>query len=271
MRRILSFPCEGQVLAGTLDEAAGSTGLLIVSGGNEIRIGAHRGMAKLAFDVAAAGFPVLRFDRRGIGDSDGKNTGFLASKNDIAAAIAAFREECPNVDRIIAFGNCDAASALVIHHPLRLSALILTNIWVMEPSDDLPPSAAIKARYLERIRDPNAWIRLFTGAINLRKVLGGLTKIVRPKAVSGLATRVAKGLASYEGKISILLASRDATALAFSAEWEGGHFSAARSRDDITLTRIDSASHSFASDADYQKLYEAVLAPLCEDPHHSTI
>ena len=100
MRRLLSFPCEGAALAATLDEAAGSTGLLIISGGNEIRIGAHRGMARLAADVAAAGFPVFRFDRRGIGDSEGENGEFTTSGPDISAAIAAFRSECPHIEQI---------------------------------------------------------------------------------------------------------------------------------------------------------------------------
>ena len=53
MRRILSFDCAGVALAATLDEGARKTGLLIVSGGNEIRIGAHRGMTTLAGEIAA--------------------------------------------------------------------------------------------------------------------------------------------------------------------------------------------------------------------------
>ena len=40
MRRLIGFACEGETLAATLDEAPGTTGLLIVSGGNEIRSGA---------------------------------------------------------------------------------------------------------------------------------------------------------------------------------------------------------------------------------------
>ena len=53
MRHQLTFDCEGATLAASLDEAPGTTGLLIVSGGNEIRSGAHRGMALLAQRVAA--------------------------------------------------------------------------------------------------------------------------------------------------------------------------------------------------------------------------
>ena len=62
MRQRLTFTCEGETLSATLDSGSGTTGLLIVSGGNEIRIGSHRGMAKLAADVAAAGQPVRKDD-----------------------------------------------------------------------------------------------------------------------------------------------------------------------------------------------------------------
>ena len=50
MRRWLSFAVEGADCAATIDDAAGTHGLLIVSGGNETRAGAHRGMARLAAD-----------------------------------------------------------------------------------------------------------------------------------------------------------------------------------------------------------------------------
>ena len=136
MRHQLNFDCEGAALAASLDDAPGSTGLLIVSGGNEIRSGAHRGMATLAQRVAAAGHPVFRFDRRGVGDSEGDNGGFESSGPDIAAAIAAFREESPQVSSIVAFGNCDAASALLLHQPLAIDGLIVANPWTYESDAD---------------------------------------------------------------------------------------------------------------------------------------
>ena len=75
----LTFECADSTLAGTLDMACGASGLLLVSGGNEIRSGAFSGQAALAARIAAAGFPVFRFDRRGIGDSGGENKGFRNS------------------------------------------------------------------------------------------------------------------------------------------------------------------------------------------------
>jgi exosortase A-associated hydrolase 1 len=262
MRRTLSFPCEGASLAATLDEAAGSAGLLVVSGGNEIRIGAHRGMAKLAADVAAAGHPVFRFDRRGIGDSEGENSGFTASAPDLAAAITAFRAACPALTRIVAFGNCDAASALALHMVAGIDALVIANPWVIEATADAPPPAAIKAHYAQRLRDPKAWMGLFTGAIDLRKLAGGLLRVASPQPPSTLAAQIACGMTSFPGPISILLATRDGTAIAFAAEWKKSAFSAVKARTDVAVTEVDSGSHSFASAADYDVLNDHVLTAL---------
>jgi exosortase A-associated hydrolase 1 len=262
MRNTLSFDCEGHTLAATVDRASSKTGLLIVSGGNEIRIGAHRGMAKLAGDVAAAGYPVFRFDRRGIGDSEGENGGFTTSGPDIAAAIAAFRKACPELTKIVAFGNCDAASALLLHRPAGIAAHVLTNLWVVERTDELPPPAAIRARYAERLKDPKAWIGLFTGAINLRKLMGGLMRIAKPQAPASLAQDVAAGLVEVQGPVTILLAEQDGTAIAFADAWNGPAFTAARARKDISIKKIASASHSFASASDYAALRDTVLETL---------
>ena len=264
MRRTLSFTCAGETLWATLDAAAGETGLLIVSGGNEIRVGAHRGMARLAADVAAAGHPVFRFDRRGIGDSSGANAEFEGSADDLSAAISAFRAETPALRRIVAFGNCDAASALLIHAPAGLSGLVLSNIWVIEPQDDaMPPPAAIKAHYWARMRDPKAWLSLFKGAVDLRKLVEGLTKVARTESCpSGLAQRVAEGLMRFSGPVRILLASGDGAAITFADAWKGHAFDPARSRNDIQVQKIDTASHSFADEADYAALKTAILEML---------
>ncbi len=262
MRQFLTFPCGGETLSATLDTAHGETGLLVVSGGNEIRIGAHRGMAKLASDVAAEGFPVFRFDRRGIGDSTGENESFTSSADDIAAALQAFRAACPLMKRVIGFGNCDAATALLLHKIPGFAAHVLGNIWVIEAEDDMPPPAAIKARYLERLKDPKACIGLFTGAINLRKLASGLVRIAKPQVPTRLPQQVAAGLEAFGGPVSIVLCTRDTTAIAFADEWSKPGFASARAKPSITLTKLDSASHSFASEADYLALRKALTAHL---------
>jgi exosortase A-associated hydrolase 1 len=262
LRKLIAFPCASEALLGTLDEAPGPTGLLIVSGGNEIRIGAHRGMALLARRVAEAGNPVFRFDRRGVGDSTGDNGGFESSAEDIAAAAAVFRAET-GATRIVAYGNCDAATALAFFHAdAGIDALVLANPWVIEATDDLPPAAAIRARYAERLRDPREWLRLLRGGVNISKLISGLAKASRKQSqqANGLSARLAAALAQPAIPITVLLAKGDNTAIAFREAWRGPAFGTARAK--VAITEVDSASHSFASAADKQWLYEQVRAAL---------
>lgn len=268
MRHQLSFACDGAVLAASLDEAAGTTGLLIVSGGNEIRSGAHRGMATLAARIADADHPVFRFDRRGIGDSEGVNGGFESSGPDIGAAVAAFRGAAPQLKRIVAFGNCDAASALLLHQPLAINALIVANPWTYDndgEGDDaegepaLPPAAAIRARYLARLKDPKSLFRLLRGDVDFRKLFRGLSAMKTPAAPSApdsLAARIDNAIGSLGAPATILLATGDRTAQAFIENCP-----TALGR--VPIERLASPSHSFAGD-DGAWLAERILAILAQ-------
>ena len=252
MRRLTGFDCEGALCAATLDEGNKSTGLLIVSGGNEIRSGAHAGQAALAAHFAAQGYPVFRYDRRGVGESEGVNRGFENSAADIAAAVAAFRAEALHVERIVAFGNCDAASALALfHNDLPIDRLILANPWVIETDSGndqpTPPSAAaIRARYWARLKNPRSLIDLFSGKIDLKKLAGGLVRAAQKEAPTGLAQRIGQALSVSSVPTALLLANRDTTALAFASAWKGSAFDTVRQRGGIKLQTLDSASHSFA-------------------------
>jgi exosortase A-associated hydrolase 1 len=260
MRRILTFPCAGETLAATLDTAPAATGLLIVSGGRELRMGAHRGMALAAARVAAAGFPVFRFDRRGVGDSTGRDAGFASSEEDIAAAANAFRREA-GVARIVAFGNCDAATALArFHAKAGIDALLLANPWVIEPAGNLPPPAAIRARYRTQIGSLAEWKRLLTGAIDLRRLARGLRTILGDRRqISPLAVQFATAL-DRSTTTRILLATGDNTAITFAAAWQHRRFAALRRQ--IALERHDTASHSFARDGDAAWLVNQMLTSL---------
>ena len=236
-RRHLTFACKGDTLVGTLDEAPGSTGLLIVSGGNEIRAGAFAGQAQLAARIAAAGHPVFRFDRRGVGDSRGENRGFRESGPDIAAALAAFRAARPGLARVVGFGNCDAASALMLERGAGCDALVLANPWTIEDDAGALPPDAIRSRYAAKLRDPRELARLVRGGVSLGKLARGIGRALRPAPPpSGLAQAMAAGLAGFGGSVAILLAERDRTAQAFAASWDAA---------DPRLARCAGASHAF--------------------------
>lgn len=253
-----TFACGSLKLAGTLDTAPGKTGLLIVSGSNEIRSGAFAGQARLASAIARAGFPVFRFDRRGVGDSEGENRGHRSSRRDIASAREAFMALAPDVDRIVAFGNCDAASALMLTGGEGFDGLVLSNPWTMgdTPSGEqrTPPPAAIRQRYAQKLRNPREVARLLTGGVDLRKLAHGLLKSAQSAPEpSSLADELRNALRPYEGQVSILLATGDRTAQVFEANWDA---------DDPRISRCAGAGHSYVEPAHREWLKAQVLKAL---------
>jgi exosortase A-associated hydrolase 1 len=222
-----------------------------------LRSGAWAGQAQLAARIAGAGFPVFRFDRRGIGDSEGTNAGFRGSQPDIRAALCAFRAAAPQVIRIIAFGNCDAATALLLGAlELEVAGLVLANPWTID-GDEAPealPAAAVRSRYLEKLANPREVWRLLSGGVDLRKLAGGLRSAAAVAPVrSPLVDTMRARCNAVAVPLQILLASRDRTAQMFVEAWPNG--------DDRVVT-IDSGSHSFSDEAAREWLFERLLAAL---------
>jgi len=257
-RRHFAFDCLGSALAASLDDAPGATGLLIVTGGNETRAGAFSSQARLAADIAAAGHPVLRFDRRGVGDSEGVNFGFRDESEDIAAALGAFRAQCPALRRVVAFGNCDAASSLMLAGGAGFDGLILSNPWTYEDehADAPPPPAAIRARYAAKLKNPREILRLLSGKVNFAKLARGLASAASKPPATGLAAEMKAGLSGFAGSVRILIAERDRTGQAFLAGWDA---------DDPRLNRCPGADHAYSDEPSRQWLLAQVLAALADE------
>jgi exosortase A-associated hydrolase 1 len=252
-----TFGCGRLTLAGTLDTAAGDTGLLIVSGGNEIRAGAFGGQAELAARVATAGFPVFRFDRRGVGDSEGENRGFRKSAKDIACALDAFRAMAPQLSRVVGFGNCDAASALMLTGGAGFDGLVLSNPWTLDDTTSPgagPPPEAIRARYAEKLRNPREVARLMGGGVSLGKLARGIGQMLRPASPPpGLVEELRAGLAGFNGDIRILLATADRTAQLFESVWD---------KNDPRIRRCQGAGHAYVEPSHRDWLATEILAAL---------
>ena len=255
----LTFACGRLALAGTLDTAPGHTGLLMISGGNEVRSGAFSGQAQLAAAVARAGFPVFRFDRRGVGDSEGENRGFRSSRRDIASALEAFRALAPDVERVIAFGNCDAASALMLNGGDGFAGLVLSNPWTFEEtepsSQSLPPAAAIRERYAQKLSNPKEVKRLLSGGVSLRKLARGLVgSVTGARGAEGkLIEEMRVGLESFSGPVAILLATADRTAQQFEKDWDPS---------DARIERCLGASHAYVEPDQAEWLTARILHAL---------
>lgn len=257
MRRLIAFDHSGETLLGTLDDAESATGLLIVSGGAEIRAGAHRGMAMLAARLAAQGMAVFRYDRRGIGDSTGPDAGYEDARDDLIAAVGTFRANARHLTRMVGFGNCDGATTLALFgRAAGIDAVILANPWVVETTDDLPPPAAIRARYAAKLRDPREWGRLLRGGVSIAGLFRGLRRISQATDQDhGLAGRTTGAIAAWGDDATVVLAKDDTTGQAYA--------DAARRANIAPRTiTIDTASHSFARAGDAAALEAAIFAAL---------
>jgi exosortase A-associated hydrolase 1 len=249
------------LLGGSLDEAPGETGLLIVTGGSQTRIGSHRMFERLAAAVAEEGFPCFRFDRRGVGDSEGEDPGYRGSAPEISAAVRSFRKECPQLKRVLGFGLCDGGTALALFGAeAGVDALLLANPWLVEAEANAPPAAAIKQVYRERLLSVEGWKKLLTGAVSYRKILKGLMKIAAPPP-SDLAAEVGRALQARPLPLSLILARRDGTAVAAADIWRSAGYRGLRERNPAPLF-IESDSHTFARSSDEDALKAAVLEKL---------
>lgn len=254
-----TFACSGETLLATLDEAPGDCALMIVTGGNETRAGAWDGQAKLATRIAQAGWPVLRFDRRGVADSEGENREFTGSAQDIAAALAALRAQAPQVRRVIGLGNCDGAAALMLAQGAGCDGLILSNPWTIEDGEGAAdrPAEVTRAHYRQRLRDPAALKRLLTGKVSLaglaRSLLGLLHRQQTLPVATSLAGQLAAGIAGFHGPIRFLVAERDRTGQTFLARWN---------KADPRIRRCPDATHSYVEPHAQDWLFEQVAEAL---------
>lgn len=260
MRRLLSFDCKGSTLAASLDEGDGTCGLLMVVGGSQTRIGSHRMYERLAHRLAAQGISCLRYDRRGVGDSEGADPGYLASGPDIAAAAATFRAHRPALEPLIGFGLCDGATALALFgRAAGLDGVILVNPWLVEAASDAPPPAAIKAHYRQRLTSLSGWKKLLSGQVDIGKLLKGVAKISAQAEASSLAGQVAAALRRDRLPAHLILARGDGTAIAAEGELKADSFKGLIAG----KTMLETDSHTFAQPGDESALLGAVLAA-CE-------
>lgn len=213
MLGIVSLPAAGT--------AVQRTGVVVVVGGAQYRVGSHRQFVQLARFLAEAGFPVLRFDLPGMGDSPGELPSFEDTAPHIAAAIDGFQKHCPGVERVVLWGLCDGASASLLYveatQDPRLAGLALLNPWVR--SETSLARARVKHYYRQRLGELAFWRKLVVGGVGWRALQGlgvNLRRAGTPAAVpAGFQSRMARGWRSFTQPILLLLSEHDLTAQEF--------------------------------------------------------
>lgn len=224
----LVFECEGSELIGMIHmpEKVLTRGLLsVVAGGPQYRGGVGRLQLSMARQLAANGTPVMRFDYRGLGDSEGRFRGFTDVEQDLRCALQAFAGAAPQLDEFVLWGGCDAASAVIINawkFP-QVTGIVLGNPWVHAEE------TAVKAElqhYGQRWKDPDFWKKVVRLQYNpwpaiktiARGAMNRLAPAPKGSAATGGATaddvtapflsRMQRGLARYRGDLLLLMSGR---------------------------------------------------------------
>lgn len=241
-QRATTFGCRGAQLFSilTVPEKPHSRGVVVVVGGPQYRIGSHRQFYLLASHLAAAGIPVMRFDYRGMGDSEGEMRSFEDVGEDIREAVGHFCDELPQIREVVLLGLCDGAAASAIHAraDARVTGLILLNPWVR--TDAGQARAYLKHYYLGRLFERSFWRKVIEGKVDCRATIrsllqqwrvagsrqrvpnrpvpvppvGVVEKAAMPQ-LKELPQRVFDGLAQFNGQVLVALSGHDLTAREF--------------------------------------------------------
>lgn len=256
----LVFPVAGERLLGVVARPDGprDCAVLLVVGGPQYRVGSHRQFLLLSRRLAAEGYPVMRFDYRGMGDSGAAVRSFDAVGEDIGAAIDAFLEACPGVRRIVLWGLCDGASAALLHvqasRDPRIAGLVLLNPWVR--SEASLAQTHIKHYYGQRLLQRAFWVKLLSGKMQIVRSLRGLlgnAMLARgtgsPRQSRSFQDLMAEGWRQFDGEVLLILSGQDYTAKEF-LEYVASDVAWSGVLDSRKLSRVDvaDADHTFSSE-----------------------
>lgn len=225
----LQFICHDQTLLGVLHRPAYPTprGVLVVTGGPQYRVGSHRQFVLLGRHLAAQGIAVMRFDYRGMGDSEGEPRTFEQIDDDLRAAIRAYSHAVPTLQELVVWGLCDGATAAACYAATdrRIVGLVLLNPWVRTTSGSA--RATLRHYYLRQLLSTAFWRKLVSGAVDGGGALASFRQTASAALAPGtdsagdragdLPARLHRALTRFPGRILIILSGADIGAREFSA------------------------------------------------------
>jgi exosortase A-associated hydrolase 1 len=266
---------QGTELVGVLAQPAEaaiakSVGVVIVVGGPQTRVGSHRQFVLMARALAQAGYPCLRFDYTGMGDSPGVRPDFELAGPDIRRACDALLSHVPDCTRLALWGLCDGASAALIYASgdERIGMVIAANPWAR--SDATRSAALVSDHYSSRLRSREFWMKLLSGKVDIfaaaRESIRHLIRARMPRrSVSDLAqpqdlpARLARALLANGGRVRLQLSGRDLTAAEFeiAIETNSGFVEC-----DTGPFRLTNADHTFSDPQAWRSIIEDTLHQL---------
>lgn len=181
--RHLFFPSAGLRVLGVLHTPYGPMrpgALVFLHGWAGYRIGPHQMFTKLARRAAEAGFPCLRFDFRGRGDSEGiaEQTTLSTMIEDAQAAVAMVCAET-GVKRVALIGDCSGSEVAIGTGVLdeRIDSLVLWSAPIVggdRAQADAAKRRSIYRTYLGKLFRRETWSKLAAGRLQPKMIVRAL-------------------------------------------------------------------------------------------------
>ena len=244
-----------------------TTGVVLVVGGRQYRAGAHRQFVLLARALASAGFHVLRFDIRGMGDSAGDIRSYADTQEDICSAVHLLKQQAPKIERVVLWGLCDGATAAMLNVDRlpEVHGVVLVNPWVTTEVGFA--KAQMKHYYQKRFLHADFWKKMLSGKLDFKASISSLVKtcllafnLSKPdeEVIDELPKSVFESLAAFKGLVCVVVSQSDLTAMEFSEAFDTWRASKNTMLSNLSTRYVD-ADHTFSSKAQHEKLIAITL------------
>ena len=194
--RIPQTPLFGILSLPLLRDAEHKPTILLLNAGSVHRIGPNRNYVYIARQLLSLGFPVLRLDFLGLGDSireefEKENDPYMAEALDNVQHAICFLKDRIGANDVILMGLCSGAYASfqsavhleedVIHEIVPINPL--TFYWKEGMSLDVAPSNTYFDwnQYQQSMRRKDKWMKVLRGEKNLLEVIPTVVSIIRLK------------------------------------------------------------------------------------------
>ncbi len=234
------------------------TAVIFLHGWGTYRIGPHRIFVEAAREFASAGFPCLRFDFRGRGESEG-NVAEITLLDMIDDARQAVREmlKQQGISQIVLLGLCSggevavgaAASNSDVNGVVLLSTPLLGRQAVSN-NDDVRQTANFAKSYWQKLFLPATWRKIFSFRVNY----GAIFRILfgrRQQKQDGKPMKEAalmEDFKSFKGACLFVYGEKDPEA----ASSENAYRKACAKNEKTVFKTIPEANHNFYS-AEWKK------------------
>jgi exosortase A-associated hydrolase 1 len=283
MEEPVQFTCNQKRLYGILhlpDTVMNpSTIVIIITGGPQVRIGAHRLYVQLSRFLCEHNIATLRFDYEGMGDSEGDFVGFQYAEASIDTATNYLRQKFKGKSNFLFWSLCDGATAAVLYAARNLedvNGLILCNPLVL--TEQGLARSTIKHYYINRIFNKKFLSKLIRFEVDVKETFKSLWKYISDAYLRGEASPdmssavtwelpdvVFDSLGSFEKPVGIILSANDIVASNFQDEMQKSEImKMACKTNHITSCIINGADHTFTDPSAKEELFAVTLQMIRE-------